>query len=1084
MTQHMKISFLRYAALLASAGCALLTSTAQAVNDYDDGDLLLGIRASGSPGFTQDIVVNLGSVTQFVETGTTTTTVGPNLKARLDGIYGTEWASRADMHWSVSGAVQFTNVGGFGPKTLWATRARLDFAPATPWERQSETAQAFTSNKMSGLATVYNTGTLTSGVLVEFAAGTNSYSSYMPGGTVTNSAGISFATFSPSIEGTPGQALDLFRMEPGNGAGTFVGRFSLMPSGALLFTPRDGAGGGFTSVKIDQAAYTVPIDVGGAQVKLVRTGDPLFAFDVTANTTDDTAQAGVHFTGVTNEIISFGPNEGEKILNIPITDIDGSQPVRSFTATISAAPGGVTVGTPNVTTVTIAESGPAECVLSAAGYTVTEGNSAAVVVRRLGNSASTASVQLLTAPGNATTADFTGVSQQVDFTPGGPNEITVNIQTTPDALAEFNETFTVRLQPVGGSTVGSPNSAPVTIIDPSSAPDTSNPGAPSFSAPAANALFASTITTINFTGTAGDNKGVQTVEYRVSSGTGTPNVWTPATLGTPGGNMTTFTAPITPGPGANTVEVRSKDFRAVPGPNQSAVVSRTIISTRPLEVTVEGAGALTAGFLNVNEKEPGKSYTIVASPGTGSIFKEWTIESTIPTANEPSDIGVAPSALEKPTLTFLFREGLKLKATFVDSPFDNGLAGTYWGLISASGDEPDRPTGADGSLPSNSTEGLFKATVMNTGGFSGILTIDGFVLNVAGTLDHTGKARFGTARAKTITVARLNKPSYVAEFGVSLTAPFKVTGKVTATDFKKSSLPVSVSDVEADRAHYTGATTALTVPDPYLTVTGTAPSPTGRTDGKFTVVFPSLPEIEQPAGLKASDYPAGDGVGAVTVNKNGTITITGTLADSTTFTMTTALSVDNTFPLFVPLYNKLGFVGGKISLNSTDPSSDMAALADLKWSRPFMLTQQWYPYGWPEVLKLGMVGAKYLVNGGPVLKAANNTPIGSPDTDGNADLQFTLGLLTAPIDRAVNITGTSTVAKVPDNDPTFLLSINPTTGVVTGSFTHEDDTKTPYQATIFQKGPDAGAYGFFLTTRPPVLDYLGESGRVTLSGQP
>src|SRR5204863_9905962 len=121
------------------------------------------------------------------------------------------------------------------------------------------------------------------------------------------------------------------------------------------------------------------------------------------------------------------------------------------------------------------------------------------------------------------------------------------------------------------------------------------------------------------------------------------------------------------------------------------------------------------------------------------------------------------------------------------------------------------------------------------------------------------------------TVARLNKPSLAVKLDVggpaNSTAPAgKITGEVTATEFKKSTI-AAVSILDADRAYYTGVTGPLTVPDPYLTVTGTAASPTGRTDGMFTVVLPPVPLASQPLRISSAfttgDYPQGSGVGTL-----------------------------------------------------------------------------------------------------------------------------------------------------------------------------------------------------------------------------
>jgi hypothetical protein len=53
-----------------------------------------------------------------------------------------------------------------------------------------------------------------------------------------------------------------------------------------------------------------------------------------------------------------------------------------------------------------------------------------------------------------------------------------------------------------------------------------------------------------------------------------------------------------------------------------------------------------------------------------------------------------------------------------------------------------------------------------------------------------------------------------------------------------------------------------------------------------------------------------------------------------------------------------------------------------------------------------------------------------------------------------------------------------------GTFDHTDDTKPADNAIIFQKGPNAGARGYFLTKQPVPIDYTGKSGKVEVIGAP
>jgi len=103
-------------------------------------------------------------------------------------------------------------------------------------------------------------------------------------------------------------------------------------------------------------------------------------------------------------------------------------------------------------------------------------------------------------------------------------------------------------------------------------------------------------------------------------------------------------------------------------------------------------------------------------------------------------------------------------------------------------------------------------------------------------------------------------------------------------------------------------------------------------------------------------------------------------------------------------------------------------------------------------------------------------------------LTSTDGHLSEDVEKLVSISTSNAITRVPDPaDPTFNLTVAPLTGTITGAFLHTADdlpNLTPFQGIILQKGPDAGAYGFFKTKAPAVIDYTGESGGVSLIGQP
>ncbi|HEY2573619.1 MAG TPA: hypothetical protein VGH65_06110, partial [Verrucomicrobiaceae bacterium] len=417
-----------------------------------------------------------------------------------------------------------------------------------------------------------------------------------------------------------------------------------------------------------------------------------------------------------------------------------------------------------------------------------------------------------------------------------------------------------------------------------------------------------------------------------------------------------------------------------------------------------------------------------------------------------------------------------------------GVSGVpYNGLIRRdSGDE----------VPRNSTEGLFTATVMSSGAFSATCTIDGTMLTCAGAFDPNGVARFGTSQATTCALARANKPSLIVSFTIDVSS-FRtkdtISGHVISSSFANTNS--ADSTFTADRAYYDGLTPATTVPSDYLGAAGATQAytlrlpPSGPTDPAF--------------------YPQGNGYGFLTITKAGVVTLTsGKLADGTPITGSSRLSKDKMFPLFLQLYNKLGFARGDVMLDSTQHESDMSS-PGVDWLRPLDTTSQYFPYGWGEdpdftprpsgLLTVGLEGARYVTSfapAGSVLLQGDGSDVdfvGDPlppvdPLNGNATLVFSLGQLSDLVFRFLNVTTTNVITNAPTSDTSFTLAFDVPSGKFSGKFVHENDEgaasppMTDFEGALYQKGIGAGGSGFFLTRKPNPIDYLGQSGGVFLDG--
>jgi hypothetical protein len=241
--------------LLALAGMVLLAPIAQAALPYSNGDFILGFRTTGASnpdGLTApagtDYEINIGNAINFING-----TPGPipNIAADLTAIFGSNWYTRTDLFWSISGVTQpgLTGTVVTASNTLFATRPEdMLGTQSIPWTRLSSFASGAPANKMVSMASSglggYSVGTSATynqlestdliGGLIQNSGGPNSYASFQPGGANTVGASA-FGVFSGGIEGLPTSALDMYELQPGSGNGAFLGSFQISSGGDVSF---------------------------------------------------------------------------------------------------------------------------------------------------------------------------------------------------------------------------------------------------------------------------------------------------------------------------------------------------------------------------------------------------------------------------------------------------------------------------------------------------------------------------------------------------------------------------------------------------------------------------------------------------------------------------------------------------------------------------------------------------------------------------------------------------------------------------------------------------------------------------------
>ena len=201
-------------ASLVAACMALSASQAMAtVVSYSDGDLFLGFRATDR---TQDYLINIGQPSQLGSSFTFSLDL-----TDLTTVFGSDWFSRIDPNTGTN-AVLFGIVGGrlvTGggdiANTLYASNPN-----GAAWPRRSNAAQSGTTSLTDSLGSTYdgnNSTPNTINAIIQNISQANCWASFQPGGN--NSGGVSFQTWNPTIEGTPGQVLGIDRIIPSSSGG-------------------------------------------------------------------------------------------------------------------------------------------------------------------------------------------------------------------------------------------------------------------------------------------------------------------------------------------------------------------------------------------------------------------------------------------------------------------------------------------------------------------------------------------------------------------------------------------------------------------------------------------------------------------------------------------------------------------------------------------------------------------------------------------------------------------------------------------------------------------------------------------------
>jgi len=207
--------------------------------------------------------------------------------------------------------------------------------------------------------------------------------------------------------------------------------------------------------------------------------------------------------------------------------------------------------------------------------------------------------------------------------------------------------------------------------------------------------------------------------------------------------------------------------------------------------------------------------------------------------------------------------------------------------------------------------------------------------------------------------------------------------------------------------------------------------------GKYTALIA--------ADTNSSVGPPGEGFGKVTVSAGGIVTLSGTLADTTKASQKVSLSKSNQWPLYVPLHKGKGAVLSWVKFDPTQPETDFGgALSWIKQSQP---TTKYYSAGFTNDTSLA----------GSAFVTANATNRVLDLTNGL--VAFTGGNLAADFTNSVALGADSKVSNRDGTTNKLVLSIQKSSGLMTGSVTPPGQTRSlPFKGAVLQKQKRAGGF--------------------------
>jgi RHS repeat-associated protein len=218
-----------------------------------------------------------------------------------------------------------------------------------------------------------------------------------------------------------------------------------------------------------QPTFSTP-ESSNATITITREQGTVGAVSVNILLTNGTATAPADYNNA-SITVNFANGENSKTITIPVVNdtlVEGNETVN---LTLSSPTGGANLGTQPTAVLTIVDDDiapPSTLAFSQANYSVNEDGTLISVITVIRTGGSDGAVSATVTPTNGTAkaaSDFSSTPVVVNFANGEVSK-TVTIPIVNDTTPEPDETLQLTLtNPTGGATIGTQNSATLTILD-------------------------------------------------------------------------------------------------------------------------------------------------------------------------------------------------------------------------------------------------------------------------------------------------------------------------------------------------------------------------------------------------------------------------------------------------------------------------------------------------------------------------------------------------------------------------------------------------------------------------------------------